>query len=109
LPGKATNSGPGIPAASSRPGLEQLYLVVALVHRDKLVALVAAIAIPAIYQFRDFTAAGGLMSYDPDIFDAYRQIGVYAGKILKGALPCQSNRRQNSNWSSTSRPPRLTR
>jgi len=57
------------------------------VHRDKLIALVAAAAIPAIYQFRDFTTAGGLMSYDPDIADAYRQAGVYAGKILKGALP----------------------
>ena len=57
------------------------------VHRDKLVALVAAAAIPAIYQFRDFTTAGGLMSYDPDIADGYRQIGVYAGKVLKGASP----------------------
>jgi putative tryptophan/tyrosine transport system substrate-binding protein len=57
------------------------------VYRDKIVALVAAAAIPAIYQFRDFTTAGGLMSYDPDIQDAYRQIGAYAGKILKGALP----------------------
>jgi putative ABC transport system substrate-binding protein len=57
------------------------------VYRDKVVALVAAAAIPAIYQFRDFTTAGGLMSYDPDIRDGYRQIGVYTGKILKGALP----------------------
>jgi putative ABC transport system substrate-binding protein len=57
------------------------------VHRDKLVGLVAAAAIPAIYQFRDFAAAGGLMSYDPDIVDAHRQIGIYVGKILKGALP----------------------
>jgi putative ABC transport system substrate-binding protein len=57
------------------------------VHRDKLVALVAAAGIPAIYQFRDFAAAGGLMSYDPDIVDAHRQIGIYVGKILKGALP----------------------
>jgi putative ABC transport system substrate-binding protein len=57
------------------------------VNRDKLVALVAATAIPAIYQFREFTTAGGLMSYDPDIADAYRQAGVYAGKILRGALP----------------------
>jgi putative ABC transport system substrate-binding protein len=57
------------------------------VHRDKIVALVAAAAIPAIYQFRDFAAAGGLMSYDPDIRDAYRQIGVYTGKVLNGALP----------------------
>jgi ABC-type uncharacterized transport system substrate-binding protein len=58
-----------------------------LVHRDKLVALVAAAAIPAIYQYRDFTTAGGLISYDPDIADAYRQSGVYAGKIVKGARP----------------------
>jgi len=57
------------------------------VHRDRLVALVAAAALPAIYQFRDFAAAGGLISYDPDIVDAHRQVGVYAGKILKGAKP----------------------
>jgi putative tryptophan/tyrosine transport system substrate-binding protein len=57
------------------------------VHRDKLVALVAAAGLPAIYQFRDYATAGGLMSYDPDIVDAHRQIGVYAGKILKGAIP----------------------
>jgi putative ABC transport system substrate-binding protein len=57
------------------------------VHRDKLVALVAAAALPAIYQFRDFAAAGGLMSYDPDIAEAHRQVGVYTGKILKGAKP----------------------
>jgi putative ABC transport system substrate-binding protein len=57
------------------------------VHRDKLVALVAASGIPAIYQFRDFTVAGGLMSYDPDIVDAHRQIGIYVGKILRGARP----------------------
>jgi putative tryptophan/tyrosine transport system substrate-binding protein len=57
------------------------------VHHDKLIALVAVAAIPAIYQFRDYAIAGGLMSYDPDIADAYRQVGVYAGKILKGAKP----------------------
>jgi len=57
------------------------------VHRDKLVASVAGAAIPAIYQFRDFAVAGGLMSYDPDIVDAHRQMGIYAGRILKGAVP----------------------
>jgi putative ABC transport system substrate-binding protein len=57
------------------------------VHRDKIVELVDAIRIPAIYQFRDFVAAGGLMSYDPDLVDAHRQIGVYTGKILRGAKP----------------------
>jgi putative ABC transport system substrate-binding protein len=57
------------------------------VHRDKLVALVAEAALPAIYQFRDYAVAGGLMSYDPDIVDAHRQIGAYTGRILKGARP----------------------
>jgi putative tryptophan/tyrosine transport system substrate-binding protein len=57
------------------------------VHRDKIVALVAANSIPAIYQFRDFVAAGGLMSYDPDLVDAHRKIGAYAGQILKGTKP----------------------
>jgi putative ABC transport system substrate-binding protein len=57
------------------------------VHRDKIVALVAAAGMPAIYQFRDFAAAGGLMSYDPDLVDAHRKIGVYAGQILKGTKP----------------------
>lgn len=57
------------------------------VHRDKIVALVAAAGLPAIYQFRDFAAAGGLMSYDPDLVDAHRKVGVYAGQILKGTKP----------------------
>ena len=57
------------------------------VNRDKLVALIAAAGLPAIYQFRDYAVADGLMSYDPDIVDAHRQIGVYTGKILKGAKP----------------------
>jgi putative ABC transport system substrate-binding protein len=63
------------------------------VHRDQLVAMAAAAAIPAIFQFRDYAVAGGLMSYDPDIADAYRLAGVYVGRILKGAkvadLPIQ--------------------
>jgi putative ABC transport system substrate-binding protein len=59
------------------------------VHLDKLVALVAAAALPAIFQFRDFAVAGGLMSYDPDIAEAHRQVGVYTGKILKGAKPAE--------------------
>jgi putative ABC transport system substrate-binding protein len=59
------------------------------VNRDKIIALVAAAAIPAIYQFRDYTTAGGLMSYDPDILDAYREAGVYTGKVLRGAAPAE--------------------
>jgi len=56
-------------------------------RRDKLVALAARHAVPTMYHFREFAAAGGLMSYGIDLRDTYRQIGVYAGRILRGAKP----------------------
>jgi putative ABC transport system substrate-binding protein len=40
--------------------------------------------VPTIYQFREFVAAGGLISYGPNVADLYRQIGLYTGRILKG-------------------------
>jgi putative tryptophan/tyrosine transport system substrate-binding protein len=53
----------------------------------EIVALAARYAIPALYQWREFAATGGLMSYGTDPADAYRQVGVYTGRVLNGAQP----------------------
>jgi len=55
--------------------------------RDRIVALAAKYKIPAIHDFREFPAAGGLMSYGTNILALYRQVGIYTGKILRGAEP----------------------
>jgi putative ABC transport system substrate-binding protein len=56
-------------------------------RRDQIVALAARYAIPAIYSNRDFTAAGGLMSYGNNLMDVYRRNGIYVGRILRGDKP----------------------
>ncbi len=56
-------------------------------RREKLVTLAARHAVPTMYHFREYAAAGGLVSYGIDLPDAYRQVGVYAARILKGAKP----------------------
>ena len=54
---------------------------------EQLAALTLRNAVPALYEFRQFAAAGGLMSYGPSLSDSYRLVGIYTGKILKGEKP----------------------
>jgi putative ABC transport system substrate-binding protein len=56
-------------------------------RREKFAMLAMRSSIPAIYVWREFVAAGGLMSYGDDFADGYRQMGLYVGRILKGAKP----------------------
>jgi putative ABC transport system substrate-binding protein len=77
-------------AAARRDGVQALYMSQSpffLAHRAEVVALVASMRLPAIYFFREFTQAGGLMSYGADLPDAYRRATTYVDKILKGDKP----------------------
>ena len=56
-------------------------------RREQVVTLTAYFRIPAIYEFREFVLAGGLMSYGSKLTDNYRLAGVYASRILKGTKP----------------------
>ena len=56
-------------------------------RRDRIIAFAAQNRLPAMYHFREYAIAGGLISYGPSIADGYRQAGIYVGRILKGAKP----------------------
>src|SRR5450631_3406626 len=58
-------------------------------QRNRLVALATQYRLPAIYIYREYPAAGGLMSYGASLPEQYRQVGVYTGRILKGAKPTE--------------------
>ena len=61
----------------------------AFLINKRIVALAARDALPAMYQTRELVAAGGLLSYGSSLDDMYRQMGVYAGKVLSGANPAE--------------------
>jgi putative tryptophan/tyrosine transport system substrate-binding protein len=75
-------------------------------RRIQLVQLATRYAVPTSYPARDFAEAGGLISYGANIADAWHQVGVYAGRILKGdrLRSCRSCSRLSSSWSSMLRP-----
>src|SRR5205085_7191807 len=56
-------------------------------RRDQLVALASRHAVPAIYAWREFAASGGLIGYGSSLTAAFRLVGIYAGKVLKGEKP----------------------
>jgi putative tryptophan/tyrosine transport system substrate-binding protein len=66
-------------------GADALYLS----RREQIVALAAQYTLPAMYGFREFVAAGGLISYGANIADGYRRAGIYTGRILKGEKPAE--------------------
>jgi ABC-type uncharacterized transport system substrate-binding protein len=71
-------------------GAAALVIVAALPfisHIEQLATLTLRHAVPAIFPFREFPAAGGLVSYGTDLADTYRLAGVYTGRILKGEKP----------------------
>jgi putative ABC transport system substrate-binding protein len=74
-------------AHGSNGGLIVVTGTSAIIHRDLIIALAARHRLPAVYPFRYYTSAGGLISYGPDAVDEYRRAAEYVSRILKGQKP----------------------
>jgi putative tryptophan/tyrosine transport system substrate-binding protein len=83
-----------LPARAMLVGADPVFVT----WRDQLIALAARHAIPAIFEEREFAAAGGLMSYGASLSDAYRLVGLYTGQILKGAKPADLPVQQSTKF-----------
>jgi putative tryptophan/tyrosine transport system substrate-binding protein len=69
------------------PGLVVALDMLFVMRRDRLVGLAARHGVPTIYGLREYATLGGLISYGIEVQDAYRNVGIYAGRILKGSKP----------------------
>jgi len=67
-------------------------------RREQLVALASRRAVPSIYAWREFAASGGLISYGSSLISAFRLVGTYAGKVLKGAKPADLPVQQSTTF-----------
>jgi putative ABC transport system substrate-binding protein len=67
-------------------------------RREQIVALAARYAVPAIYEWQEFAAAGGLISYGTSLTSLYRGVGIYVGKVLKGTKPADLPIQQPTNF-----------
>ena len=94
----------GIEAAFATLGKERVGALLVsgdsflVAQRDQIVALAARHAVPAMYHRREFTVAGGFMSYGPSLPEAYYQVGVYTARILKGEKPANMPVQQSTKF-----------
>jgi putative ABC transport system substrate-binding protein len=99
----ASNEGEFDPAFASLAQLKADALLVGTdpffnSRREQIVALASRYAVPAIYEWQEFAAAGGLISYGTSLTSLYREVGIYVGKILKGTKPPDLPIQQPTNF-----------